>query len=260
MLLKNKIALVTGAARGIGRSIALIMATEGADVGVVDLLPEIQETAEEIRKLGRRTAPEIFNIANHLQVQTGIERIRDELGDIDVLVNNAGIVNNIARLLKMTHESWEREIAVNLTGAFNVVKEVIGSMARKKWGRVINISSLGGTGGLHNQIAYAASKAGIIGLTKTITLEHARDGITCNAIIPGLIGTELVYKMPEEIRDSAVSMIPARRVGQMEEVAHLAAFLGSEKASYINGAEIHIDGGMRLNVTSLGSRKELKDL
>ena len=132
-------------------------------------------------------------------------------------------------------------------------------MIEKKWGRIINFSSLGATGGLHYQIGYAASKAGLLGLTKTVALEHARDGITCNAVVPGLIGTELVHQMPQEIKQSALANIPARRIGLMEEVSHLVAFLASDRAGYINGEEIHIDGGMRLNVSTLGSRKALKD-
>ncbi|MGB9439459.1 MAG: SDR family oxidoreductase, partial [Desulfobacterales bacterium] len=200
-----------------------------------------------------------FDIAEKDQVQQGIRKIQQELGGIDILVNNAGIVNNIAPLTKMTHDAWSREIAVNLSGTFNMIKAVIGPMIEKKWGRIINFSSLGATGGLHFQIGYAASKAGLLGLTKTVALEHARDGITCNAVVPGLIGTELVHQMPDEIKQGALANIPARRIGLMEEVSHLVAFLASDRAGYINGEEIHIDGGMRLNVSTLGSRKALKD-
>lgn len=259
MLLEGKVVLISGAARGIGRASALVLAREGADVGVADILPEVEETARAVAALGRRAAWAVFDISNPAEVARGVGRIRRELGDIDVLVNNAGIVANIARLEKMTHEAWQREISVNLSGAFNMIKEVIGPMARKKWGRIINISSGAATGGLHKQIGYAASKAGLLGLTKTVTLEHARDGITCNAILPGLIGTELVQGMPEEIRDRAVASIPARRIGRTEEVGDLIAFLASDRAAYINGAEIRIDGGMGLNVGSLGSRREMKE-
>ncbi len=258
MLLKGKIALITGAARGIGRKTALVMADEGADVAVVDILPEVEGTAREIQSKGRRSSAAVFDISDPLQVRDGLGKIRRELGNIDVLVNNAGIVNNISRLTKMTHASWSREISVNLTGAFNLTQEVLGPMIEKNWGRIINISSLGAVGGLHKQAGYAASKAGLLGLTKTLTLEHARDGITCNAILPGLIGTELVYQMPEEIRQNALSLIPAFRLGEMEEVAHLVCFLASDRAGFINGAEIPIDGGMRLNVGSLGSREEIR--
>jgi NAD(P)-dependent dehydrogenase (short-subunit alcohol dehydrogenase family) len=259
MMLEGRVVLITGAARGIGKASALVMAREGADVGVVDILPDVAETAREIAWLGRRSAWAVFDISDPSQVADGVGKIRAELGEIDVLVNNAGIVANIASLTKMAHEAWQREISVNLSGAFNMIKEVIGPMVQKKWGRIINMSSGAAAGGLHRQIGYAASKAGLLGLTKTVTLEHARDGITCNAILPGLIGTELVRMMPEEIRDRAVSIIPARRIGLTEEVGHLIAFLASDKAAYINGAEIRVDGGMGLNVGTLGSRKELRE-
>jgi NAD(P)-dependent dehydrogenase (short-subunit alcohol dehydrogenase family) len=259
MLLKGKVVLITGAARGIGRATALVMAGEGADVGLVDILPEVEATAGQIREKGRRAAAVTLDIADPDQVQPGVRMLRNELGNIDILVNNAGIVNNIAPLVKMTHEAWSREIAVNLSGAFNMIKAVIGSMIEKKWGRIINFSSLGATGGLHYQVGYAASKAGLLGLTKTVALEHAGDGITCNAVVPGLIGTELVQQMPDEIKKGALVNIPARRFGKMEEISHLVAFLASDRAGYINGEEIHIDGGMRLNASTLGSRKVLRD-
>ena len=260
MLLAGKVVLITGAARGIGRATAFILAQEGAAVGVVDVLPEVETTAREIEKSGRSSVAGIADISDPGQVHDAVQGIVSELGDINILVNNAGIVKNISSLTKMTHEAWEREISVNLSGAFNMIKEVIGPMIEKKWGRIINISSIGATGGLHHQVGYAASKAGLLGLTKTVTLEHARDGITCNVILPGLIGTELVHQMPEEIKEAALPLIPTRRIGQMEEVGHLVSFLASEKAGYINGSEIPVDGGMRLNVSTLGSRKEIREM
>ncbi len=260
MLLEGRVALITGAARGIGRASALVLAREGAHVGVADILPEVEQTAEEVERLGRRSAFALFDVADPGQVAEGVAKIRKELGEIEILVNNAGVVTNIARITKMTHAAWEREVSINLSGAFNLIKEVIGPMIERKWGRIINISSGAALGGLHKQIGYAASKAGLLGMTKTVTLEHARDGVTCNAILPGLIGTELANMMPAEIRDRAVATIPARRMGATEEVGHLIAFLASDKAAYINGAEIRLDGGMLLNVGTLGSRKELKEM
>ncbi len=260
MLLEGKVVLITGAARGIGRASAFILAQEGAAVGVVDVLPEVEATAKEIEKSGRPSVAGIADISDPGQVHDAVQGIVTALGSINVLVNNAGIVTNISSLTKMTHEAWEREISVNLSGAFNMIKEVIGPMIEKKWGRIINISSIGATGGLHHQVGYAASKAGLLGLTKTVTLEHARDGITCNVILPGLIGTELVHQMPEEIKAAALPLIPTRRIGRMEEVGHLISFLASEKAGYINGAEIFVDGGMRLNVSTLASRKEVREM
>ncbi len=258
MVLTGKIALITGAARGIGRAAALRLAHAGADVAVTDVQPDVEETAARIRERGRRAAAAVFDVADPAQVDAGVRQLRTALGDVDVLVSNAGIVNNIAPFTKMTHERWQREIAVNLTGAFNVIQAVIGPMIERRWGRIIVMSSGAAHGGLHRQAAYAASKAGLIGLVQTVTLEHARHGITCNAILPGLIETETVQMMPAEIRDATRANTPAQRLGAMEEVAHLIAFLASDQAGFINGAEIDIDGGLRLNTGSLGSRKEIR--
>src|SRR5574341_1458282 len=257
VLLTGKVALVTGAARGIGRATALVLAAEGADVGVVDRLPEVEATAEAIRTAGRRAAAAVFDVAEPAEVRAGVEALVRALGAIDVLVNNAGIVNNVAPLARMSHGAWERELAVNLSGAFNLIKEVVGPMAERGWGRIVNVSSIAALGGLHHQVGYAASKAGLLGLTKTVALEHARDGITCNAVLPGLIATELVTAMPAEIRESAVAATPARRLGETAEVAHLIAFLASGRAGFVNGVEIPVDGGMRLNTHSLASRREV---
>ncbi len=260
MVLQGRVALVTGATRGIGRATALALAEEGADVGLIDILPEVEQTAAAVADTGRRTAAAVCDIADPARVQPAVESICRSLGPVDILVNNAGIVNNIAPLVRMTHDAWQRELAVNLSGAFNLIQAVIDSMAARKWGRIINVSSVAALGGLHNQAAYAASKAGLIGLTKTVTLEYGRAGITCNAILPGLIGTELVSAMPAEIRDAAVAATPARRLGSTAEVAQLIAFLASDRAGFINGAEIAIDGGLRLNTSSLASRRELSQL
>jgi NAD(P)-dependent dehydrogenase (short-subunit alcohol dehydrogenase family) len=259
MLLEGKVVLITGAARGIGRATALVMAEEGATVGVADRAAEVEDTAAAIAKLGRRSAAAIFDVADPAEVARGVDEIRRRLGDVEVLVNNAGIVNNIASVQRMTHEAWRREIDVNLTGAFHLIKAVVGPMVERRWGRIVNVSSGAATGGLHNQSAYAASKAGLLGLTQTMTLELARHGITCNAILPGLIGTENVRSMPAEIRDTVVATVPTRRLGETREVGQLIAFLASDRAAYVNGALIPIDGGMGLNTLSLGSRKEIAE-
>ena len=257
MPLHEKVALVTGAARGIGRVTAQVLAEHGADVAVIDLQATVEATAAAIRGLGRRSVAEVIDIADPGQVHAALERIRRDLGAVDILVNNAGIVTNIAPLERMTQEAWQRELAVNLSAAFTLIQAVLGPMAMRRWGRIINISSVAALGGLHRQIGYAASKAGLLGLTKTVTLEYARSGITCNAVLPGLIATEMASAMPEEIREAAIAATPARRLGEMHEVAQLIAFLASEHAGFINGAEIPIDGGIRLNASSLGSRREV---
>jgi NAD(P)-dependent dehydrogenase (short-subunit alcohol dehydrogenase family) len=257
MFLHGKVALVTGAARGIGRAAALRLADAGADVALMDLQSEVEDTAARLRERGRRTVTTVADVADADQVRAGLQSIRAALGDVDVLVSNAAIVNNIAPLAKMTAARWQQEIAVNLTGAFHVIQAVIDPMIARRWGRIIVMSSGAAHGGLHHQAAYAASKAGLIGLVQTVTLEYARHGITCNAILPGLIATETVQEMPAAIRDATQASTPARRLGTMEEVAYLIAFLASDQAGFINGAEIDIDGGLRLNTGSLGSRTEV---
>ena len=259
MELTGRVALVTGAARGIGRATALALATAGADVAVGDVLPAVEETAAAVRAAGRRAAAAVFDVADPAAVGAGVARVREALGPVDVLVNNAGIVNNIAPVARMTPEAWQRELAVNLSGAFNLIREVVGGMAERGRGRIVNVSSIAAWGGLHRQAAYAASKAGLLGLTKTVALEHARHGVTCNAVLPGLIATERVEAMPAEIRAAAVAATPARRLGLTEEVARLIAFLASDAAAFINGAEIPVDGGLSLNMSPLASVREARE-
>ncbi len=257
MTLTGKIVAITGAARGIGRAIAVECARQGADVALLDVKDAVQETANEALAFGHRAAWAMVDVSDAAQVRTGVESVRARLGPIDCLVNNAGIVNNIAPLAKMSRESWDREIGVNLTGAFNMIRAVIEPMATKGWGRIVNVSSAAARGGLFNQIGYAATKAALLGLTATVTLEYGRKGVTCNAILPGLIGTENVLAMPKEIVSHVVASTPVRRIGTPEEVGQLVAFLCSDAAGFISGAEIDIDGGARLNTLAMGSRKEV---
>jgi NAD(P)-dependent dehydrogenase (short-subunit alcohol dehydrogenase family) len=254
--LEGKTAWVTGAARGIGRVIAFALAEAGANVAVSDLDPAVHETAAGVRQRGRVSSAAVFDVAAREALREGVARLRDAVGDFDVLVSNAGIVSHVAPLVAMTPEGWERELAVNLGGAFHAIQAVLPAMVAKGWGRIVVISSGAARSGLHRQAAYAASKAGLLGLVKTVTLEHARDGVTCNAILPGLIETENVRRMPSEIREATVARTPARRLGAMEEVAHLVAFLASDAAGFVNGAEIPIDGGLGLGAVALGSRRE----
>ncbi len=260
-MLAGKVVMITGAARGIGRATARLLAEEGAAVGLADRSPAVEETAAEVTKAGGRAIAVTFDVANPEACARGAAAVRDAFGPIDVLVNNAGIVDNVASIERMTHEAWTRELSVNLTGAFNMVKAVVEPMIARKWGRIISISSIAATGGLHNQSAYAASKAGLVGLTESLTLELGRHGITANAILPGLIGTENVReRMPSELRDGAVRFVPARRLGEPLEIGYLIAFLASDRAAFINGAAIPIDGGFTLNMLPLGSRKEIVSL
>jgi len=255
---EGRTALVTGAARGIGRTIARVLAEAGARVALADRAPDVSRTAGELQARGLPVAAVCFDVASSEAVRGGVEQVRSTLGAVDVLVSNAGIVDHIAPLTKMQPERWARELDVNLGGAFHLLQAVLPGMVERRHGRITLISSVAAVGGLHHQAGYAASKAGLLGLAKTVTLEHARHGITCNAVLPGLIETETVAAMPAEIRDAFLSLVPARRLGQMEEVAQLVAFLTSDEAGFINGAEIRIDGGASLNAGTLGSRKELR--
>jgi NAD(P)-dependent dehydrogenase (short-subunit alcohol dehydrogenase family) len=257
MSLDGRIALVSGAARGIGRAIALALASNGADVGLIDIDAGVEETAAAVRGLDRRSCVARADVSSAEQIVAGVATIAAELGSVDLLVNNAGIVNNIAPFARMKQAAWEREIGVNLTGAFNLARAVIEPMAERGFGRIVNISSVAARGGLFNQAGYSATKAGLLGLTHTIALEYGRFGVTCNAVLPGLVGTENVLNMPAEIRERAVAQTPARRLGRPEEIAQLVAFLCGEDAGFINGAEIDISGGGHLNTLVLGSRKEL---
>jgi NAD(P)-dependent dehydrogenase (short-subunit alcohol dehydrogenase family) len=256
--LEGRTALVTGAARGIGRVSARVLAEAGARVAVADRDPGVEETAERLRERGAESAAAIFDVASAAEVAAAVADLGEAFGPIDILVSNAAIVDHIAPVARMQAERWEQELAVNLGGAFHLVRAVLPGMAERGWGRIVVISSIAARGGLRLQAGYAASKSGLIGLAQTVALEHARDGITCNAILPGLIESENVARMPAEIREAMVARTPAGRLGSMDEVAHLVAFLASDDAGYINGAEIRIDGGASLNTTTLGSRRELR--
>jgi NAD(P)-dependent dehydrogenase (short-subunit alcohol dehydrogenase family) len=245
-----KVALVTGAAQGLGRAMAAELSRAGFRVAAADVVPEVEAVARELGAV-----PLVFDVADPVAVRAGVAEAVKALGRVDALVNNAGLVTNIAKVEEMTFEAWQRELGVNLTGAFNCIQAVLPGMMERRYGRIVNISSVAALGGLARQVGYAATKAGLLGLTRTVALEHARHGITCNAVLPGLIGTERSRAMPEEIQQRALQQIPARRMGQPEEVAVAVRFLCSEESAYFNGAELPVDGGLHLNSLVLGSRK-----
>ena len=250
-MLKGKVCFVSGAARGKGngRAIALKLAKEGADVAVGDIRhEEAQDVSDEIRVLGRRSLALKMDLSNHEEVEKGFAQIKQEIGTVDILVNNAAIMTNMATISAMKKESWEKEIAVNLSGAFFCVKHAFDGMAEKKWGRIISITSVAGTMGGYGQCSYSASKAGLIGLTKTIALEGARFGITANAVTLGIIGTDAFYDLPEKVRTQIIKRVPLRMEGSPEDVASVVAFLASDEARYITGANMMLSGGLDLFV------------
>ena len=225
-------ALVTGAARGIGAAIAARLLADGFDVITAD-----RDEGCDLR----------FDVA-HGDIP--------ELDDVDVCVSNAAITDTIAPAHRMTAEQWERDIAVNLGGAFRVVQACLPGMRERRWGRIVVISSGAARTGLPGQVAYSASKAGTLGLVKTVAAENARRGTTANAVLPGLIATERVREMPQEVLDRVDAMLPPGRMGSPQEVAALVGFLASEEAGYVTGEAIGIDGGASLNTMSLGSERE----
>ncbi|MDQ6898510.1 MAG: SDR family oxidoreductase [Candidatus Dormibacteraeota bacterium] len=273
--LSGRVAVVTGASRGLGREDALTLARQGADVVITDILleddPQLattaegansvlaqvaasqgwvhsHATAEEIRSLGRRSTAVKMDVTNREQVREVFAQVKEEFGGIDILINNAATLDHTAQIPQQDYALWDRDIAVNLTGAFNCTKEAWPHLVERGWGRIIYMSSVAGTMGGFGQASYAATKAGLIGLARTAALEGGRHGITANAVVPGIILSEAggaaaaVNPLYERFRNRTVF----KRFGQPSEVAAAIAFLCSDEAGYITGAALEIAGGIPL--------------
>ncbi len=242
--LDGKVALITGSARGIGKAIAVKLAQEGADIVIVDVNLELaEETAKEIEGMGRKSIAYKMDVTNLEEVEKTMEDVVNKMGKIDILVNNAGITKDNL-MLRMKESDWDAVIAVNLKGVFNCSKAVLKYMMKQRSGKIINIASIIGLIGNPGQANYSASKAGVIALTKTMAKEIGSRNINVNAIAPGYIDTEMTRKLPENIRQEMLKLIPLGRMGQPEDVANVAAFLASDDANYITGQVIVVDGGM----------------
>jgi len=244
MFLEGKTAVVTGAGRGIGRAIALALAGHGADVAVLDMDEAgAGETAGLIEQTGRKSLALGVNVSSLTAVEEAINKILDLWDSIDIVVNNAGITRDNL-LIRMKEDEWDSVVAVNLKGSFNLSKAVARSMMKQRSGCIVNIASIIGMMGNAGQANYAASKGGLIALTKSLAKEMAPRGIRVNAVAPGFIATEMTDKIPEKLREEMVSAIPLGRMGEPDDVAAVVSFLTSPSAGYITGQVIVVDGGM----------------
>ncbi|MBR4758376.1 MAG: 3-oxoacyl-[Bacteroidaceae bacterium] len=243
-LLQGKTALITGAARGIGKAIALKFAAEGANIAFTDL--EInKETEAEIAALGVKAKSYASNAADFAQTEEVVNSIKEEFGSIDILVNNAGITKD-GLMLRMTEAQWDAVIAVNLKSAFNFIHACVPIMMRQRGGSIINMASVVGVHGNAGQANYAASKAGLIALAKSVAQEMGPKGIRANAIAPGFIETAMTAALPDNVREEWKKKIPLRRGGQTEDIANTALYLASDLSSYVSGQVIQVDGGMNM--------------
>jgi 3-oxoacyl-[acyl-carrier protein] reductase len=269
--LSGHVALVTGGSRGLGRADALTLARAGADVVIADIQVESQTTdeeaerygplaqvaraqglvyteatAEEIQGMGRRAAAVKCDVTDREQVAATVARTVDEFGSVDILINNAGTLDHVAQLADQSPELWERDLRVNLTGAFNCSQAVWPHMKERGWGRIVNMASVAGTLGGFGQASYSSTKAGLLGLTKSLALEGARHGINVNAIVPGIIGTEVFSFGNPEMNERMIKRTALRRVGEPHDIANAIAFLCSDLAAYITGVGLNVSGGIEL--------------
>ena len=244
MSLQGKVAIVTGAAQGIGRAIAETLARHGADIVVADLDPgRSQDTVEAVSKLGRRALNVKVNVADWDDVKSMTDQVLKDWGKIDILVNNAGVTRD-GLLVRMKEEDWNLVLQVNLNGTFHCTKAVLQSMSKQRSGRIVNIASIVGAIGNAGQANYAASKAAVIGFTKTVAREYASRMITVNAVAPGFIDTAMTHGLPAEVKETLQKQIPLGRLGQPSDVAEAVRFLVSDEAGYITGHVLHVNGGM----------------
>jgi 3-oxoacyl-[acyl-carrier protein] reductase len=240
----NRIAFVTGASRGIGRAIALTLSGQGFDIIVAS--PEVEnneKVAGEIRDAGGQAATLDFDVSSPDSVKDGIAAILKQKGSVDVLINNAGITRD-GLAMRMKPSDWDLVLKINLHGAFHCIQQVLPGMMRNRWGRIVNMASVVGQAGSAGQANYAASKAGLIGLTKALAQEMASRGITVNAIAPGYVDTDMTQKLPEEVRQKILAGVPMGRMGTPQDIANAVKFLVSEDASYITGHILAVNGGM----------------
>ncbi|OGW61761.1 MAG: 3-oxoacyl-[acyl-carrier-protein] reductase [Nitrospirae bacterium RBG_16_64_22] len=241
---EGKVALVTGAAQGIGRTIADLLAARGAGVVVADIQQEAAaSTAAQIAAHGTRTLGLSANVADGGSVKEMISQAVSTMGRLDILVNNAGITRDNL-LVRMKDDEWNAVLNVNLKGAFLCTQAAIRGMSKQRYGRIINIASIVGVMGNAGQANYAASKAGLIGFTKTVAREYAERGVTVNAVAPGFIDTAMTQALPEEARKTLMAQIPMGRLGTVDDVALAVSFLASDDASYVTGQVLHVNGGM----------------
>lgn len=244
--MKGRVAIVTGAARGIGREICLKLAARGADVVGIDLLEdELAQTVKDLNQMGVKAIAKSTDVTDAQAMKDMAKDVAEEFGKIDIMVNNAGITRD-GLLLSMDEDQWDLVIKVNLKGVFIGIQAVARHMLRSRYGRIVNLASVSGVMGNPGQANYAASKAGVIGLTKTAAKELGRKNITVNAVAPGFIDTAMTQALPDSVTDAVKPLIALRRLGEAQEVASAAAFLASDEASYVTGQVLIVDGGLRM--------------
>ncbi|MBP7056192.1 MAG: 3-oxoacyl-[acyl-carrier-protein] reductase [Candidatus Omnitrophica bacterium] len=244
MQLKDKVSFITGGARGIGKDIAVLFAEQGSDIAICDVNQEaLSQTQKEIESLGRKCVVGVVDVTKGSEVDSFTQKILDNLGKIDILVNNAGITRDTL-LVRMSEADWDLVLSVNLKGAFNCTKAVSKIMMKQRDGRIVNMASIIGIMGNAGQANYAASKGGLIALTKTVAKELASRNVRANAIAPGFIQTDMTAKLSDEVKSEMLKFVPLGKFGTVRDVANLALFLASDSSSYITGQVVQVDGGM----------------